>query len=236
MPLLLLHGALGASKQFDDIVTSLHDHYNVHRLNFIGHGDEPLGEESMSIETLTNQLLSYIDEKFLDPIHIFGYSMGGYVALNAALQNDSKIASIQTLGTKFDWNPQSAAKEVKSLDAEFLMAKAPAFVDHLRVLHGEQWRNLLSNTALLMLALGHHPLLTPSTLPQVKIPIRIMVGDHDQMVNLEESIAAFRALQNGSFAALPGTVHKFEKVNNGLLLTLINQWMNDVKAMQKLAL
>ena len=42
---------------------------------------------------------------------IFGYSMGGYVALHAARRHPERIGSIMTLGTKFAWDTPTAEKE-----------------------------------------------------------------------------------------------------------------------------
>ena len=47
-----------------------------------------------------------------------GHSMGGYVALKLALKRPELVDRIITLGTKFNWTPEVAAKEVKMLNPD----------------------------------------------------------------------------------------------------------------------
>lgn len=224
--LLLLHGALGASRHFDPVVPVLSEQYTIHRFDFHGHGGTALPAAPLSIELYTEQLLNYIRDKALGPLAIFGYSMGGYIALHAALKAPGTIERVQTLGTKFNWSPETAAKEARQLDAASLQEKAPAFVDQLAALHGEEnWRNLLPATAGLMAALGAHPLLSKENLAGINIPVRLMVGDRDAMVGIEETLAVFKSLPQASMAVLPDTKHPLDKVNNALLLWEIRSFM-----------
>lgn len=39
-PLLLLHGAIGATDQLEPLAAELNSYYDVHMLNFPGHGEE----------------------------------------------------------------------------------------------------------------------------------------------------------------------------------------------------
>ncbi|RPD42254.1 alpha/beta fold hydrolase [Chitinophaga barathri] len=223
--LLLLHGALGSSRHFDPIVPVLQEQYTVHRFDFHGHGNTAL-PSSLSIEIFTTQLLDYIRDHQLSPVAIFGYSMGGYVALNAALQAPEAVLRVQTLATKFNWTPETAAKESRQLDATFLREKAPSFVAQLAELHGDDnWANLLPATAGLMTTLGNNPLLTKENLPQINIPVRLMVGDRDTMVGIEETLAVFRSLPQASMAVLPDTKHPLDKVNNAVLIWEIRSFM-----------
>ncbi|MBO9155230.1 alpha/beta fold hydrolase [Chitinophaga sp. GCM10012297] len=223
--LMLLHGALGSSRHFDAIVPILSEQYVIHRFDFHGHGGTPLPSSPLSIETCTSQLLDYIRQNGLGPVAIFGYSMGGYVALHAALQAPEAVLRVQTLATKFNWSPEAAAKETRQLDAGFLREKAPAFVAQLEELHGEGWKDLLPATAGLMTALGANPLLTPDNLSTIHIPVRVMVGDRDVMVGVEETLHVFKSLPQASMAVLPDTKHPLDRVNNAVLIWEIRSFM-----------
>ena len=77
--LLLLHGAIGAKDQLQPLAQALKNDYEVHALNFSGHGGEQM-PNSFSIELFANDVLTYLDKTNIQKINIFGYSMGGYVA------------------------------------------------------------------------------------------------------------------------------------------------------------
>ncbi|WP_298716173.1 alpha/beta fold hydrolase [uncultured Chitinophaga sp.] len=224
--LILLHGALGAARHFDGIAAILEDQYDVHRFNLHGHGGTPLPDSPLRIEGFTEQLIGYIRQHDLAPAAIFGFSMGGYIAMQAATQAPDSISRILTLGTKFDWTPDVAAKEARQLNAGFLRDKAPAFVSQLAEFHGPAaWEPLLPATVGLMEALGQRPLLTPETVAAVEAPVRLMVGDRDHMVSIEETLGIFRNLPNGSMVVLPDTKHPIEKVNKAVLIWEIRSFM-----------
>ncbi len=225
--LLLLHGALGASQQFDTITPALSEHYNIHQFNFYGHGRTEYPAEGISIAAFAQQLLDYIHSNKLAPVAVFGYSMGGYVALAAALQQPEAFLKVGTLATKFNWTPETAAKETRMLDAKTLQEKVPAFAEQLKALHGEPgWEVLLAGTAVLMQQLGNDPPLTNKTLKNITIPVRVMVGELDPMVSVEETNAAFKSLPRGSMTILPGVKHPLEKVDCGILIHAIRSAIN----------
>ncbi|MEO8768662.1 MAG: alpha/beta fold hydrolase [Ferruginibacter sp.] len=78
--LLLLHGAIGAKDQLDELANSLRSKYHVHTIDFNGHGGSPATDESFSIESFAHDVIKYLQENKINQVAIFGYSMGGYVA------------------------------------------------------------------------------------------------------------------------------------------------------------
>ena len=64
-----------------------------------------------------------------------------------------------------------------------------------------------------MINLGNSPALPLTALAEIQQPVLISVGDKDNMVTLEETIAAYRSIKNGQLLVLPQTQHPFEKVN-----------------------
>ena len=132
--LLLLHGALGSKVQLRPLKQILEQKFNVFDLNFEGHGDV-YSEQDFSIDLFASNVRDFLKEQNLENTHIFGYSMGGYVALHLANHKPSLVNKIVTLGTKFDWNPEGAAREIKMLNPEKVEEKIPAFAGYLNKLH-----------------------------------------------------------------------------------------------------
>ena len=84
--IILLHGAIGATDQLLPLSKSLAAKgFKVHCLCFSGHGTLAFNE-LFSIEQFAAELYQFIIEKNLLEPDIFGYSMGGYVALYLAVQ------------------------------------------------------------------------------------------------------------------------------------------------------
>ena len=80
--LILLHGALGSQVQFSELSKKLSSSFTIHTFNFSGYGGRPI-DQAPSIELFSQNLIDYIVENDLVSPFVFGYSMGGYVALNA---------------------------------------------------------------------------------------------------------------------------------------------------------
>jgi pimeloyl-ACP methyl ester carboxylesterase len=211
--LLLLHGALGSKDQFANLASGLNEHYIVHLLNFSGHGGVPMPEK-FSIEIFANDVLKYLEENKISKINIFGYSMGGYVALYLAKHYPEKIEKIFTLGTKFHWSPEIAAKETKMLDAGKITEKIPAFAEALSKRHGPlNWKLVLNKTAEMMNELGNKNILSLPDYKGIENTVQIGIGDNDTMVTLEETLDAYRKLKTAFFIVMPNTQHPIEKVN-----------------------
>lgn len=223
--LILLHGALGHSNNFESYIPFLSQHFIVHKLLFSGHGGSTIPTEGLSIELYVQQLEDYITTHNLSDVYIFGYSMGGYVALRHACQHPGKTASILTLATKLDWTPDTVAKETKMLDPDLIASKVPKYAAQLISQHGEEhWKWLLPAIAKLMTKLAEKPLLTEAAYADLTIPVQLMVGDKDVMVSIDETLHAAKSIPNARFAVLPETKHPIDMVRQDLLIGLIKDF------------
>ncbi|MEO0403965.1 MAG: alpha/beta hydrolase, partial [Bacteroidota bacterium] len=116
---LLLHGALGSKEQLEGIAKELSGKFKVHSINFGGHGGYAT-DHPFSIDFFTDEVFQYLEKYKLEQVSIFGYSMGGYVALNLASKQPKKVERIVTYGTKFNWSTETSAKEVKMLNPHMI--------------------------------------------------------------------------------------------------------------------
>jgi pimeloyl-ACP methyl ester carboxylesterase len=221
--LLLLHGALGASTQFANLTPLLSDTFDIHTLDFEGHGAS-VASRPFRIEYFAENVVNYLNNHSLDKCDIVGYSMGGYVALYLASVLPERINRIFTLATKFRWNPETSDKEAGFLDAEKIEAKVPKYAQFLQSLHGEKWRDNLNATREMMLHLGDNPVLSASVLSNIAIPVHIGLGDRDAMVSIEETIEAYKALTNGELQIFPKTPHPLEKVRSDIFAAAISDF------------
>ena len=224
-PLLLLHGLMGSRDQFEKIEKDLSFDFECHTLNFSGHGLAEFYFPEFSVQAFAEQIISYLDSKGINQTNIFGYSIGGYTAVYLARYYSDRIANVFTLGTKFDWNPSEAEKEIKLLNPEMLEEKFPEFTQTLIERHGEKkWKLLLEKTSRLIVAIGDEPLLIDSEYSGIEQRIRIAIGDRDKMVSVEESLRVSRELKNGSLSVYPNTGHSFESVNERSLINEIRHF------------
>ncbi len=223
--IILLHGALGAADQLELLAAALQQkQLTTHCLNFTGHGQVPF-DASFGIERFAVELENYILSKQLSKPAVFGYSMGGYVALYLACQRPELLGPVATLGSKFAWSPEMAAKEVKMLDAATILEKVPKYAAALRARHGANWEVLLQRTADMMLGLGRQPLLDEGNFSSIENRVLLGLADRDAMVSVDETLAVYHSLKHGNLYMLPATKHPIETVNVALLASLISGWL-----------
>jgi pimeloyl-ACP methyl ester carboxylesterase len=216
-PLLLLHGALGCAEQLRDLAGRLGGEREVLRMDFGGHGARSGERGDFSIPRFAADVAAHLDARGLDRADMFGYSMGGYVALHLARHRADRVGRIMTLGTKFAWDPATAAKEAGRLDPATIEAKVPAFAVQLRAWHGDAWTDVVRTTAAMMIGLGANPALGDDDLEAIPHPVLVAVGERDTMVTDEETRRACERLPAGDCLLLGGTPHPIDQVDAGML-------------------
>lgn len=229
--IVLVHGALGGSEDMNSIAASLAlntEDLRVHAFSFSGHAKTPFTSH-FGIDAFAEELETFILNNQLRNTFVFGYSMGGFVALYLALKHKNLIQGIITLGTKFNWSKETVDKETRMLKPEHLREKAPGFAGMLEVKHGTDWTVLLHKTAAMMREIHEKDYLTPENLKTLETPVLLGLADKDQMVSVEETRHVFSTLPNAGMYMLPGSKHQIESVNPRLLSSVILHFISSVK-------
>jgi len=224
--ILLLHGALGSKEHFNQLVTELEKTMTVYTLNFEGHGGE-FSNRPFSISNFAENVLDFITENKLHGIPVFGYSMGGYVALSLTLNYPNIFGKIITLGTKFNWTEESAAQEVKMLNPEIIEEKVPKFAEKLKALHApNDWKEVMQKTANMMLNLGKGDAISQDKFKLIKAEVIIFRGENDNMVSKEESMLVANLIPKARYFELENVEHPIEKINTEIIYRIISENVN----------
>ena len=93
--LVLLHGWGLHSGIWELITEQLSQHYTLHLVDLPGFGRSPLPGGDYSIELLTEQVLKVTPDK----AHYLGWSMGGLVATNIAINHSERVESLITVSS-----------------------------------------------------------------------------------------------------------------------------------------
>jgi pimeloyl-ACP methyl ester carboxylesterase len=223
--LLVLHGAIGAADHMKPLADALGDKYKVHTLNFSGHGGMPYAGD-FSIPLFAEEAIQFIEARKLEEVSVFGYSMGGYVAMYMAMTQPKLLQKVVTLATKFHWDAGVVAKEVQMLDADKIEAKVPAFAKALKERHApNDWKEVLAKTAKMLKGLGDENALKIADYAAIQTPVLVLLGDRDKMISLEETVAVYKALPNAQMGMLPNTPHPIEQVDAEQLAYFIKRFV-----------
>lgn len=224
--LLILHGAAGSKDRFDKIGLRLEKKFDILRMNFSGHGGEPIPTTPFSIDLFVKNVIDFMNHHQLFSIHIFGYSMGGFVALKLAAENPERVKKIFTLGTKMNWTKETAKQQIKRLDTEVIEEKLPHYAEELQTIHQpNDWKKVIAKTVEMLQDMGKKNPLTDDDLAGLDIPVLIGMGDRDNMVIIEESVYAYRLLKKGQLLILPDTPHPIHNADADALSREIIRFM-----------
>lgn len=223
--LILLHGALGSQEQLVELKAILAEEFNVYLLDFSGHGGMSF-EGVFSIDLFVKDTIRLMDRQQLPVAHIFGYSMGGYVALKLAHDHPGRAGKIITLGTKYNWNPASAAKEVRMMNPDVIEQKIPAFASSLAARHQPaDWKSIMKRTAEMMTSLGAGQAMKATDFASIENEVLVCIGTDDHMVSLEESERTAKELKNGHLKIIEGFRHPLETVDENMLASICAEFL-----------
>lgn len=92
-PVIILHGLFGSARNWQGIARALAENYHVITPDLRNHGQSP-HLDSMSYSEMANDVITIADKLNLDEIIIVGHSMGGKVAMTAALTQPERFAAL----------------------------------------------------------------------------------------------------------------------------------------------
>jgi pimeloyl-ACP methyl ester carboxylesterase len=80
MPVVLLHGLSSHGAVYDGVVEALGDPYELHRLDFRGHGRSSRHPGTYDVDHYVADVVAYLEEHVGRPAFLVGHSLGGVVA------------------------------------------------------------------------------------------------------------------------------------------------------------
>ena len=89
-PLIILHGILGSSRNWQTAGRDLAARYHVLALDLRNHGGSPHAEE-MTYEAMVGDVLAWLDARGLARVSLLGHSMGGKVAMLLACRWPERV-------------------------------------------------------------------------------------------------------------------------------------------------
>ena len=92
-PLLLLHGMLGSSRNWQSTGTDLAAEFEVFALDLRNHGKSP-HLPTMSYDEMAADVIAWMDARHLQTATIAGHSMGGKVAMLLACRHAVRVARL----------------------------------------------------------------------------------------------------------------------------------------------
>jgi pimeloyl-ACP methyl ester carboxylesterase len=196
-PLLLLHGGLGQIEMFGPNLTKLAQTRQVIGVDLQGHGRTSLGERELSLVDMGKDMAAVVKKLGYTRVDVLGYSMGGGVAFQFAVQHPELVRRLVLVSTPFSQGgfypemlPQQAAVGAAMADQ---MKGTPMYKSYVAVApHPEEFPKLLE-------AMGTYMRKSYDWSADVKkltMPVMLIYGDSD-MFRPEHEVKFYQLLGGG---------------------------------------
>ena len=234
-PLVLLHGGLfDIDLQFGQVLPGLAANRQVIAVDFQGHGRTNDIDRPLATESLTADVVGLLDHLGLAQVDLFGFSIGGAVALQLAVEHPDRVRRLVVSSITFraDGSRPENAAAVGAMTVD-MIAGSPMHTEYLaKSPHPDKLQDLLDKLG----AFTAGPDWSDDDIRNIAAPTLITVGDCD-MVRLDHAV---RFLQlrggdvNGDFvgvpashlAVCPGTTHFNGMARTGLVVDVVTTFLD----------
>jgi pimeloyl-ACP methyl ester carboxylesterase len=207
-PLVLLHGGLlTIDLAFGPLIPALAERHQVIGVDLQGHGHTGDIKRPMRLDSLADDVALLLDQLSLESADVFGFSVGGMVALTMGLRHPDRIGRLVIASV--DHRPNHA--EFEQRDDPDVARRMPTEEDFLgmREAHArvaprpEDFDAMAEKTSSMVHAFGGW---SDSQLRSISAPTLLLVGDTD-FVPLDHAVDMFKQIPDAELAVLPGTTH-----------------------------
>ena len=222
--LVVLHAALGSTEfEMRRLTRHWERHFRVVALDFMAHGtSDSFPDHPLTFDTFTDNVAALFDAAELERAHLFGFSMGGSVALHAAHRFPERIDRLAVHAFNVQWNA-AEAETMTSAMASALTNPNGHWAKRLAAIHGaDQWRDLVRRMqAFTEALLGQQ--FPDDALASITAPTLISTGDRDGFFPLRHALHLHNLLSASSLAVLPGVDHPIQTVEPESFATLVTR-------------
>ena len=230
-PLILLHGAyMTIDSAFGELLPALAANRQVIAVELQGHGRTADIDRPLSYQQMADDVDALMRELAIERADIFGYSMGGGVALQLAVRHPERVRKL--VAASVTYNTQGMHPEFLPMLGTITpeaFAGSPMEAEYLRLAPNPgDFPTLVVKLTQLDRGIQDWP---ADDMRAIKAPTLLIVGDSD-VVRPEHAVELFRLLGGGvpgdlvglpasQLAVLPGTTHVTVIEQTDLLLAII---------------
>lgn len=234
-PVLLLHGGMNTIEMnFSDLIPRLAANHPVIAVEQQGHGHTADRDAPVTLATMRRDTLEVLDDLGVEQVHVVGFSMGGMLGLELAVNAPDRVPSLSALSASanvngmipeivqmnrnpdFQPSPEVAAilptpDDFEAMQAGF--AENPSGPENFEVMMGKLGNLMISGWGW-----------SDAQLAEIDAPVLIAIGDRD-FVLPEHSVHMSKTIPNARLAILPDTTHMTITNQIELILPMIEDLM-----------
>jgi len=219
---LLLHGAAGSTRaETAPLMRRLEPSFHVIGVDLSGHGASSLPpDDTLTLERFAQDALAGLDAVDVSSAHVFGFSLGASVALQAAHTAPNRVDRLALLSPNLVWTEALADAMNTRLNLETLRERDPGRADALLNQH-EHPDRLFPALRSFIARLPEKSETAMNTLGTVAHPTLVTALDEDPLFPLDGAQSLHRQLPHARLSVIPGSQHSLRTVPLSVLTTLL---------------
>lgn len=229
--IIFIHGFPFNKSMWNLQVEALKEEYRVIRYDIRGHGRSDSGNEVFTIELFVDDLIGLMDTLKIDNAILCGLSMGGYIALNAMEKYQERFDALILSDTQcIADTPEAKEKRIKAIGSIRDTGVEKYADDSIKNLFADESfntrkkeiadvRDMIVNTSeqslcntLLALSVRKD---TCNILPEINMPVLIMVGKEDKITPPSAAILLNEKIKDSILKILENAGHLSNLENPG---------------------
>lgn len=201
-PVILLHGGLSNGDHFVNVIPALAEDHEVVVMDSRGHGRSSFDEQPISYELMASDVLALMDHLGIDKASIVGWSDGGIIGLEIAINDPERLNKVVAYGANFD--PSGVRSDIGD-NAYFNAYIAAAAVEYQENSPApERWDEFLANISNMW---ATQPNYTEEQLRSITTPILILDGAKEEAIDLAHAELMASLIPGAELVIMPDTGH-----------------------------
>lgn len=235
-PIVLLHGAFYTiGLNWSALIPELAKTRKVIAIEMQGHGHTPYSQRKLAFPTLARDVEGVMDYLKIDSADVVGYSMGGSVAYEFAIQSPRRLRRLVIISSTYKssgWLPV-VTSAFKTFKPEFF-TNSPLHTAYDAVAPDKtKWTKYLEQ----MIAFAGEPFdFGDSNIAKITAPVLIISGDNDGLDKVELAktyellgggvAADMGAMPRSHLAIVPAQTHVSLMMQTATIFDYLNRFLN----------
>jgi pimeloyl-ACP methyl ester carboxylesterase len=203
VPVLLLHGGALNSNYFGYLIPALVKHgYRVIAMDSRGQGRSARGKGPITYHMMANDVLKLLDLLHARQVSLVGWSDGGIIGLDLAINHPERLHRLFTFGANADSSgvyenaekaPLVVAFEARAQEEYRQLSPTPNDWDSFHAVMNKMWLT--------------EPNFTPEQLRSIRVPTTVADGEYEEIIKPEHTRYLAATIPNAKLVILPDVSH-----------------------------
>ena len=245
LPVVFIHGFPFSHAMWDEQAKMAGERFQVLTYDIRGHGMSDIGDGQYTIEGHVDDLFALLTTLNIEKPVIVGLSMGGYIALRALERDQNRFRAAVLCDTRSESDSNEAKLKRFGVIGAVKRTGSEAFAnDFAKAVFSPGAESRVPGAVKLIKSIiGHTPPLsiagnqlalasrtdTTASLASIKIPVLILVGEHDLTTPVAASEAMHARIPGSRFFVIPNAAHMSNLENPEVFNATLMEFLTGVE-------